>query len=170
VVGLGGHALVGPQISLEREPSAVPAGVPPHLFLGVTIAFLREFALRHGITEDAHSHQVRALVQELTAACECSMAELQLKEPVLVGHPPVGQASLFVSHAHSCVFLRMVAAVEAHLELHEMRKESTYVWIDLFPIRGGGGGGWGRVWGWWRPPGAGVRSLGSNLRPSQPLC
>lgn len=109
--------------------------LPPHLRLGVTTAFMREFADKYGCDMDTKSFTMRELALRTTTPSMLSLAEVSVEESSANGYPRVGRASLFVSHAHACSYLRMVDAIEAHLELHGMAKEWTYVWVDIFCIR-----------------------------------
>mmetsp|Transcript_9676 Transcript_9676/g.25040 ORF Transcript_9676/g.25040 Transcript_9676/m.25040 type:complete len:358 (-) Transcript_9676:58-1131(-) len=111
------------------------AEIPAHMLLGVSLPYMREFARRHGYDADTPSHLVRELVLELTAPTLRSMAECLVEDRTKGGLPAVGIATLFVSHAHACSYHRMVDAVEAHFELHELDLARTFVWLDIFSVR-----------------------------------
>ncbi|KAG8459270.1 hypothetical protein KFE25_014115 [Diacronema lutheri] len=110
-------------------------GLPPHLRLGVTTSFLREYAERLGCDASTKSYTMREMALRATMSSMVSVAELSVEETSSDGYPRVGKASLFISHAHACNYLRMVDAIEAYLELHGLSKEWTYVWVDIFSIR-----------------------------------
>lgn len=106
------------------------------LLLGVSPAFLRAFAGEHGLTTGQTTYEVAAIVRDLTRKDGRSLAELALAAATEAGgRPAVRRATLFVTHAQACSFLKLVDAVEAHLALHVLDPRETYLWIDVFAIR-----------------------------------
>lgn len=130
---------------LKRVSSAILGGTqplsevdtpPPHLLLGVTFTFVREYCEEHHLcAEGITSRDVGARILELTRTTKRSVAEMCAKKKARTGEPAVGPAEIFVSHAHSCSFVKMLDAVEAYLATHGLDPNTTYLWIDLFSLR-----------------------------------
>ena len=101
--------------------------------LGVSLACLRDFARAHGVTAQQTTAEVVAYVREQTSASRRSFAE-QRAEPLngaraaSDGAPAVGRATVFVSHAQACRFLKLLDALDAHLTVHKLPHVGTYFW------------------------------------------
>jgi len=146
----------------ERRYSANTT-LAPHLLLGVTPRFLREFAAHLGVSADARTVDVAALVRDMTRASGRSVAESYRRESTQTtlrrwaskaargtsrtsdadtlvrtsdGALSVGgRATLFVSHAQSCSFFKLLDAIDRYLELHAVDPKTTYLWLDVMCIR-----------------------------------
>lgn len=136
-----------PPVAQPPEPAVLPEAeqadeeaavhLPPHLHLGVSLVFLRDFARRYGFAEDASSHAMRELVCAITRSSLRSMAECLIEDRLPGGEPVVGIATVFVSHAHQCGYRRMLDAVDSYVQMHALDPRCTYVWLDIFSIRCG---------------------------------
>ncbi|KAJ1616175.1 hypothetical protein T492DRAFT_34220 [Pavlovales sp. CCMP2436] len=95
---------------------AAPATEPDReLFLGVSLDFLKRFVSEHGLTDDTLTSQVGRLVAVETAASSMSLAaqeyeQCRLADTSLTARG-VGIATVFVSHAQSMSFTRLVDAL-----------------------------------------------------------
>lgn len=102
--------------------------------LGLTVAGLRAFSERHGLSgADVRTSQVGSAVQQLTREPQCSLCELLRKDEAC--RASVGCAHVFVSHAQSCKWLALLDALEAHLQLTGLPPRKTFFWIDIASIR-----------------------------------
>jgi len=103
------------------------------LRLGVSIHVLHELISQLAI-EDTHStsdvsHMLRQHYLPSSALTE------QLADISVQGQPATSDATLFVSHAQSCTFVKLLAAVEAHVSMHKLDVSKTYLWLDICCIR-----------------------------------
>lgn len=107
--------------------------VPPHMLLGVTVAFMREFSRRHGFDDKTSTAAVAEVLNGLStrdpsARHSRSACETHSSAKTADGKRAVGKAGVFVSHAQGACFVKMVAAVELYLEMHSL-PPSTFVWV-----------------------------------------
>lgn len=109
--------------------------VSSRLLLGVTVAFMREYAQMAGCPPDCTTQDVHARVHNTAGTTLRSIAELSQEHRTADGHPSVGRAHMFVSHAHSRRWDRMLDAVSTYIQLCGLQERSTYVWFDLFCFR-----------------------------------
>jgi hypothetical protein len=119
--------------SLRGARDTIDAIGESHLSLGVSLACLREFARTHGVTEQQTTAGIVALVREETSASRLSFAEQRAAlddahKLASDGAPAVGRASVFVSHAQACQFLKMLDALDAHVAAYKLPRAGTYFW------------------------------------------
>lgn len=113
---------------VTRHPT-LPGMVSQHLLLGVSLAFVREFAMEQCVGPTEPTYAVAAEIRSQTAETGSSIAEQVSERRTKNGMPAVAQANLFVSHAQSCSFLKMLEAIDAHLELHDLDPATTFLWL-----------------------------------------
>lgn len=106
-----------------------PDTVPAHLLLGVSPVFMRAFAIAHGVKSDAKGVDVAELIRNLAQSTGKSICEMSRDERTADGHPAVGRATLFVSHAQSCTFSKLCDAIDHHCLMHGLVLSSTFVWV-----------------------------------------
>lgn len=106
-----------------------------HLLLGISLDMLRKFARDHSIGPDMPTREVLHLIEEYTGPEDVSLAEVYSEEKMDSGAPAVGPASIFVSHAQSCRFLKLLEALEHYVQLNGLSAARTYFWIDIFSVR-----------------------------------
>lgn len=106
----------------------------PRLLLGVSIAFLRSWSAEVSIRKDETTADVsQRLVAPLGATSEGRSSVFSfLARRTPAGAPAVGRATLFVSHAQQCSFMRLLEALEAHVALHSLNPSQAFAWLDLF--------------------------------------
>jgi hypothetical protein len=100
-----------------------------HLALGVSLACLRDFA--RGADESAATSttaEMVARVRAMTSVSRLSFAELNIANAASDGFPAVGRASVFVSHAQSRGFAKLLDALDALVTNQKLRSEETYFW------------------------------------------
>ena len=84
------------------------------------------------IESSASSADVASIVRKRTQGFSQSFAEMQIGRRGKDGCPYVAEATLFVSHAQACSFIKLLDAVDAHMGLHKLDRTETYLWLDLF--------------------------------------
>lgn len=123
--------LPGRVASAEEVLNRTPVdthGVPPHLLLGVSPRFIREFcSALPNVGEQTSSYDICAEVSRVTSSRGCSLAESLCSTRTFDGRPTVGEANLFISHAHSCSWLKMMRAVDAFIELYGLDPTQTFL-------------------------------------------
>lgn len=109
-----------------------PAKVEPHLLLGVSMAFLRQFATEANATRDTLTVELVQSIRERTAATGTSVAENLVAAAAVSadGRPLGGQATLFVSHAQACSFLKMLDALDHFVRQEGLDLAATFFWCD----------------------------------------
>lgn len=100
-----------------------------HLLLGVSLRFLRGFAAAQGLSPTDPTSLVARKVRDLTTHRGESICERCRDASTADGHSVVAPANLFVCHAQACSFLKLLDAVDAHLQLHSINPEQTYIWL-----------------------------------------
>ncbi|KAG8460825.1 hypothetical protein KFE25_010880 [Diacronema lutheri] len=149
--GTGAHAS-----SMASAVVEVGAKPPDSMLLGISIYALRAFIAENSLDARAQTHEVQSLLRKMTAGTQRSYAEVHHVptartsvnggQPVgaLRPAPPpladgraarIGRATLLVVHAHLRSFLKLVDALEAHIEVHALDPAVTFFWIDCFCVR-----------------------------------
>ncbi|KAG8466083.1 hypothetical protein KFE25_005653 [Diacronema lutheri] len=103
-----------------RAPAAVSSGPDRELFLGVSLAFILRFIREHNLGADALTRDVGRLVAALTSRSGLSLVAQEYvacreADASLRGRG-VGIATVFVSHAQSMRFLRLVDALGEYVD------------------------------------------------------
>lgn len=151
----GDHA----ETAAPEQLATTNAVAPNHtnrLRLGLSYAWLERFArVRLGLAHDECSTEAGARLRHallsapgsgpaappdhVARALErgLSVCEALSEEADSAGRPIVSSATIFVSHAQSCSFAKLLDAVGAHVRMHRLNPESVFLWLDLFSIRQG---------------------------------
>lgn len=120
-------ASVTPSAAAVLSMSERGSNLQRHLLLGVSPRFLRELCAELGIERDDPTRVLSEKLHALTRESGLSLAELRKDETTEDGRPAVAGASLFVCHAQSCSFLKLLDAVDAYLELHGLDAQAAYL-------------------------------------------
>lgn len=116
---------VSPPKGLISRHTRISRDLPFHLSLGVSLGYLSDLA--NTLDESITTAEVGLIVKEKTSSTRISMAEslinFRTKEPL------AGRATVFVSHAQSCSFAKLVRALENQLGFDHM------IWLDIMCIR-----------------------------------
>lgn len=88
----------GLKLSAEAM-SAEAAKIPPHLLLGISPTYLREFCAAHDIQPGTCTYDVGDIVRAITAEDGHSVAERCIGSTTADGRAASGRPTLFVSHA-----------------------------------------------------------------------
>jgi hypothetical protein len=116
----------------EQPPSPLPAVAAladSHLALGVSLACLRDFARSADeLTATSTTAEMVLRVRQLTQASRRSFAELHVAAVASDGHPAVGRATVFVSHAQARGFVKLIDALDAFVCVHKLAREDAYFW------------------------------------------
>mmetsp|Transcript_8511 Transcript_8511/g.21985 ORF Transcript_8511/g.21985 Transcript_8511/m.21985 type:complete len:304 (+) Transcript_8511:69-980(+) len=135
-----------PKRKISVSDNGLAQQLPKHLLLGVSPQFIRTFCASHGVDDETTAEEIGEVVAEVLGdEAQVSLAEASRefvggdgKQRTLRtanGRPAVAKATLFVVHAHSCLFLRLLEALDSYLELHGLAAENQYLWIDCFSTR-----------------------------------
>jgi len=122
----------------ERASPTPGAKIAAHLLLGVSPIYLRAFVAEHRIDRTMPTLALGRLARELTAHSRRSLLEdLVDSRAVLPGtnSPPCSAATVFISHAQSCSFVKLLDAIDAHVTMHALDPRQVFVWLDVFCAR-----------------------------------
>jgi hypothetical protein len=131
---------------LRRHPGMSPQPLGrvgrDHLRLGVSLELLAELIEDEGLGPELLTSEVGALVKLRTTATKRSLCEALSGQFTSDGKRAVAPATLFVSHAQSCSFVKLLSALrdlaarDAAAALAGGRApEPVYCWLDIFSIR-----------------------------------
>ena len=104
--------------------------LPQHLLLGVSLTFLRDLFELLRLEGDEPTLRVSELLRSDPAFSGCSVCERHVHSVASDGMPAVGMATLFVSHAQSCSFNKLIDALELFLEQGFEQHQPTFLWLD----------------------------------------
>lgn len=142
------HNLRSSSAALRREVLTStrlprPAGVDPehhlgHPYLGLSRTCLAELLETYSVRAEATTSEVALRVHLATLGSNKSLCEIFLSSRTLDGALSVGEADIFVSHAHSCTFAKLLSALDNYADTYASDRDPSrplYFWIDVVSTR-----------------------------------
>lgn len=106
--------------------------IPTHLLLGVSLRCLCDFASSHSLQCSGAATSVYVEhIRQITKNSQISFAEYAINDIASDGKPSVGRANIFVSHAQSRPFEKLIEALMAF----KSSEKPMFFWIDMMCIR-----------------------------------
>jgi hypothetical protein len=104
--------------------------VAEHLLLGVSLTALLDFARAMHVEEGCPTMDVVARVRAITSKGGYAFAEMlqQSGKPASDGFPAVDKATVFVSHAQSCSFQKLLDALDSYMRTYNVPAKECYFW------------------------------------------
>jgi hypothetical protein len=114
-----------------------PRADDSHILLGLTVPFVRQWALDHGMVPTDATYRASAIAREIgRTSGGSSVAEVHARDvSPTAGMPVVAEANVFVSHAQSRPLFTTLDALESWMALHGLDPLTTYCWLDCLVLR-----------------------------------
>jgi len=122
------------------RPAATPtAEVQPgqytHGTLGLAPWALRKFAAGSGITSHMTAADVVPVVDGIVGNADVSLAEHFVSSPLDSSRLAAAKATVYVSYAQECSFLRLLDALDEYVRAHALDPAATFFWVDVLCTR-----------------------------------
>ncbi|KAG8471001.1 hypothetical protein KFE25_009422 [Diacronema lutheri] len=126
---------IAPEVVVSLVETRHGKQVGAHLLLGISLCALNDFVLAEQVDVELPTVEIVKLVYGLTSSSGLSYAELVVGSTASDGSAAAAEATLFVSHAQSCSFDKLVDALEEHLTNAKLQRGDTFFWLDMMSIR-----------------------------------
>ena len=122
---------IAPEVVVSLVETRHGKQVGAHLLLGISLCALNDFVRVEQVDVELPTVEIVKLVYGLTSSSGLSYAELVVGSTASDGSAAAAEATLFVSHAQSCSFDKLVDALEEHLTNAKLQRGDTFFWCAL---------------------------------------
>ncbi|KAG8471000.1 hypothetical protein KFE25_009421 [Diacronema lutheri] len=126
---------IAPEVVVSLVETRHGKQVGAHLLLGISLCALNDFVRVEQVDVELPTVEIVKLVYGLTSSSGLSYAELVVGSTASDGSAAAAEATLFVSHAQSCSFGKLIDALEEHLTNAKLQRGDTFFWLDMMSIR-----------------------------------